>query len=210
MGCETVSSLVLLKNMFPGNTSVCIRIMIQMYTYKVLPHFSIMFAFFLSKNMFSYMQLFYRGQWVDVQKSCLWSMQSSYQEIGVSSRLLLLLYQPWIGKNLLPIVYLTMKPFLNSSSEPNTRLYFNKKCVFTHVYIYCRNAHTALRATHILLYTGCICICNQSQCKCGKGKNPLSSSELVAFSISRITWRLSWSLIQLRTVVLHFLEICAM
>lgn len=92
-------------------------------------------------------------------------------------------------------------------SEPNTRLFFNKKCVFTHVYIYCRNAHTAPRATHILLYTGCICICNQSQCKCGKGKNPLSSLELVAFSISRITWRLSWSLIQLRSVVLPFLEI---
>lgn len=41
-----------------------------------------------------------------------------------------------MGKNFLPVVYLTMKPFLNSSSEPSTRLSFNKKCVFTHVYIY--------------------------------------------------------------------------
>lgn len=51
-------------------------------------------------------------------------------------------------KNLHPVVYLTMKPFLNSSSEPSTRLSFNKKCVFTHVYIYFSQECTYCSKSH--------------------------------------------------------------
>lgn len=51
-------------------------------------------------------------------------------------------------KNLHPVVYLTMKSFLNSSSEPSTRLSFNKKCVFTHVYIYFSQECTYCSKSH--------------------------------------------------------------
>lgn len=120
----------------------------------------------------------------------------------------LLLYQPWMVKNLLPVVYLTMKSFLNSSSEPSTRLSFNKKCVFTHVYIYFLQECTCCSKSHphpsciqgVFAFAAC------PSANMGRGKNPTSSLVLVAFSISRIIWRLPWSLIQLKSVVLPFLH----
>lgn len=110
-------------------------------------------------------------------------------------------------KNLLPVVYLTMEPFLNSSSEPSTRLSFNKKkkqqntCFYPCLYLFLAGMHILLQEPPTsFLYTGCICICSLSHCKHEKG----GKCSLVC----TVGWPLHlWSHLEI-TWVTHSIRIC--